>query len=74
MINFSSSIILLFILIALPLINLRISLLEDSNFDNIIKSIMFIFFCRSVVLILIEGKLDPSEFSENASLAVCCET
>ena len=61
----SSFIKLLFILMALPFINLRISLFEVSSFVRIIKSTIFKFFLS----ILIDGKLDPEEFSEKTSLA-----
>ena len=42
--NLSSDIISSFNLIALPLINLLISLFDFSNFDKITKSIIVIFF------------------------------
>ena len=68
-INFSLVLISSSILIALPLINLLTSLLEFSSFDRITRSTMFNLLSKSLSLIFIEGKLDPSELPEKASLA-----
>ena len=68
-INFSSFIVLSLILIASPLSNLLASLLEISNLDKIIRSIILICLLISFFSILIEGRLDPREFPENISFA-----
>ena len=73
MTNFSSVMILSFNLIALPLINLLISLLELSNLDKTIKSIIVNPLSISFALTFIDGKFEPSKFPEKASLAACCE-
>ena len=72
-INFSSDIILSLIFTALPLINLLISLLDFSNLDRIIRSIISSLLSISFELIFIDGKFEPSELPENASLAACSE-
>ena len=51
-------IILSFIFIAFPLINLLVSLLELSNFDKIIRSIKLICLRKSLAWILIDGKFE----------------
>ena len=60
-INFSSVIVSSSILIALPLINLLTSLLDFSNFDKMIKSIMFRLLLKSLELILIEGYIEEND-------------
>jgi len=61
------------IFIALPLINLLISLLDFSNLERTTRSIISNLSSMFFELIFIEGKFDPSELPENASLAACSE-
>ena len=55
-------------MIAFPLINLRISLFELSNFVRTIKSIILVSLPKELLFNLIDGKLKPVEFSEKVSL------
>ena len=67
-ISLSLSIILLFNLIAFPFINRLISLLEFSNSDKIISSIILIL-SRFSLEIFTVGKFDPADPTEKASFA-----
>ena len=65
-VNFSSVMILSFNLIALPLINLLISLLELSNLDKTINQFMeFYPLSISFALTFIDGKFELSKFVKN---------
>ena len=71
--NFSSEITLSFILTALPLTSLLISLFELSNLDSKTRSTILIFSFIFLDWIIIFGKFAPIEFPEKASFAAYSE-